>query len=249
MKGTNKMYIEIRELKGSVYDLSDTECGKILRELQRETSITERDTAEVIIVEGYLCKNRHDSLSSTEGILADIHTNKYLILEDCKKVSVSAPNKLYLTRDVMERVFNYIDTPVRKAEELYTKLEEVIQPYMWDTCGYNPESNAFDIVLAVKDIIENLDYIAHKNHTSQRFYFPMYNVEEFKHELQEKYKDTVSDGLAATVLWCAITSTLSRKYKQLTETDGTNALAELVNLVNTLDEHDFINRDDIEKVM
>ena len=236
------MYLEIQELKGSVYDLPDIECGNILKELQRETFPTERETAEVIIVEGYLCKNRHDSLSSTEGILADIHTNKYLVLEDGRKVSTSAPNKLYITRDVMGRILDHIDTPVRKAGELYTKLEEVIQPYMWDTCGYSQESNAFDIVLAVKEIIEGCAQ-------AKDSYLPMYNVGEFKAELREKYTDTISDGLAATVLWCAITSALSRKYKHLTETDGAHALAELVNLANTLDEHDFLHRDDIEKVL
>ena len=236
------MYIEIQELKGSVYDLPDTECGNILKELQSKTSSTARETAGVIIVGGYLVKNRYDSLSSTEGILADPTNSKYLILEGGEKVPEFGPRKLYITRNVMKKVFNYIDTPVRKAEELYTKLEEVIQPYMWDTCGYSQESNAFDIVLAVKEIIEGCAQ-------ARDFYFPMYNVEEFKHELQEKYKDTVSDGLAATVLWCAITSALSRKYKQLTETDGAHALAELVNLANALDEHDFLHRDDIEKVL
>lgn len=236
------MYLEIQELKGSVYDLPDIECGNILKELQRETSSTERETAGIIIVEGYLCKNRYDALNSTEGILADPNTNKYLILEGGKKVPEFGPHKLYITRGVMERVSNCVDTPVRKAEELYTKLEKVIQPYMWDTCGYSQESNAFDIVLAVKEIIEGCTQ-------ARDFYSPMYNVEEFKHELQEKYKDTVSDGLAATALWCAITSALARKYKQLTETDGTHALAELVNLANALGEHDFLHRDDIEKVL
>lgn len=232
------MYLEIQELKGSVYDLPDAECGNILKELQSKTSSTARETAGVIIVEGYLVKNRYDSLSLTEGILADPTNSKYLILEGGEKVSEFGPRKLYITRNVMEKVFNYVDAPVRKAEELYTKLEEVIQPYMWDTCGYSQESNAFDIVLAVKEIIEGCA-------KAKDSYFPMYSVEEFKHELQEKYKDTVSDGLAATVLWCAITSALSRKYKQLTETDGTHALAELVNLANTLDEHGFLHRDDI----
>lgn len=234
------MYIEIQELKGSVYDLPDTECGNILKELQSKTFSTARETAGVIIVEGYLCKNGHDSLSLTEGILADPANSKYLILEGGEKVPECAPNKLYITRNVMEKVFNYIDAPVRKAEELYAKLEEVIQPYMWDTCGYSQESNAFDIVLAVKEIIEGCTQ-------AKDFYFPMYNVGEFKAELREKYTDTISDGLAATVLWCAITSALSRKYKQLTETDGTHALEELINLANALDEHDFLHKDDIEK--
>ena len=236
------MYIEIQELKGSVYDLPDAECGNILKELQSKTSSTARETAGVIIVEGYLVKNRYDSLSSTEGILADPTNSKYLILEGGEKVPEFGPRKLYITRNVMEKVFNYIDVPERKAEELYTKLEEVIQPYMWDTCGYSQESNAFDIVLAVKEIIEGC-------HQAKDFYSPMYNIEEFKHELQEKYKDTVSDGLAATALWCAITSALSRKYKKLTEADETKALVELVNLADTLDEHDFLHRDDIEKVL
>ena len=232
------MYLEIQELKGSVYDLPDTECGNILKELQSKTSSTARETAGIIIVEGYLVKNRYDSLSSTEGILADPTNSKYLILGGGKKVPEFGPHKLYITRNVMEKVFNYIDAPVCKAEELYTKLEEVIQPYMWDTCGYSQESNAFDIVLAVKEIIEGCA-------KAKDSYFPMYSVEEFKHELQEKYKDTVSDGLAATALWCAITSALSCKYKKLTETDETKALVELVNLANTLDEHDFLHKDDI----
>ena len=236
------MYLGIQELKGSVYDLPDIECGNILKELQRETSPTERETAEIIIVEGYLVKNRYDSLSSTEGILAERNTDKYLVLEGGKKVTEFGPRKLYITRGVMGRVFNCVDAPVCKADELYTKREEVIQPYMWDTCGYSQESNAFDIVLAVKEIIEGCAQ-------AKDFYFPMYHVEEFKAKLREKYTDTISDGLAATVLWCAVTSALSRKYKQLTETDGTHALAELINLANALDEHGFLHIDDIEKVL
>ena len=236
------MYLGIQELKGSVYDLPDIECGNILKELQSKTSSTARETAGVIIVEGYLVKNRYDSLSSTEGILADPTNSKYLILEGGEKVPEFGPRKLYITRNVMKKVFNYIDAPVRKAEELYAQLEEVIQPYMWDTCGYSQESNAFDIVLAVKEIIEGCTQ-------AKDFYFPMYHVEEFKAKLREKYTDTISDGLAATVLWCAITSALSRKYKKLTEADETKALVELVNLANVLGGHDFLHRDDIERVL
>ena len=87
------MYLGIQELKGSVYALPDIECGNILKELQRETSLTERETAEVIIVEGYLVKNRYDLLSSTEGILAERNTDKYLVLEGGKKVPEFGPHK------------------------------------------------------------------------------------------------------------------------------------------------------------
>lgn len=41
-------------------------------------------------------------------------------------------------------------------KDLYSNLLEVIQPYMWDFCGYDEESQCFDIVLAVREILEVL---------------------------------------------------------------------------------------------
>ena len=235
--------MDIRELKGSVYDLPDIECGSILKELQHEVSASAIDTAEIIIVEGYLVKNRHETLRCTEAVLVDYSDTKtYIVIAGGKRLIGFIPDTLYMTQRLMEKVQNQIDMPVCNADEMYTRLEEVIKPYMWDTCGYSQESNAFDIVLAVEEILTNLTQ-------AKNLYFPMYNVEESKHELQEKYDSTISDNLAATVLWCAITSALSRKYRQLTETDATNALIELESLANTLDEHDFIHREDIERVL
>lgn len=229
------MYLEIQELKGSVYDLPDAECGKILRELQRETSPTARETAGIIIVEGYLVKNRYDSLSSTEGILADPTNSKYLVLEGGKKVPEFGLHKLYITRDVMERIFNYVDAPVCKAEELYTKLEKVIQPYMWDTCGYSQESNAFDIVLAVKEIIDNLESIIDSKQKTIDEAKPVYGtaglLDRLEGRIESKLKeDNTSVEYKATVLWCAITNAISRKYKALSEVEPKRALKELLNI-------------------
>lgn len=244
MKGTKPM--EIRELKGDVYDLPDIECGNILKELQRAASASAIEKAAIIIVEGYLVKNRHNTLRSTQAVLVDYSDSQtYLVVVGGQRIEGFVPDTLYMTQDLMEKVQKQIDTSVRNADKMYTELLEVIKPYMWDTCGYSQESTSFDIVLAVKEIIRNLRLEG----AASNFYFPMYNAEGFKHDLQEKYKSTVSDGLAATVLWCAITSALARKYKQMPETDGAGALEELVELANTLDEHDFIHRVDIERVL
>ena len=229
------MYIEIQELKGSVYDLPDTECGNILKELQSNTSSTARETAGVIIVEGYLVKNRYDSLSSTEGILADPTNSKYLILEGGEKIPEFGPRKLYITRNVMEKVFNYIDVPERKAEELYTKLEEVIQPYMWDTCGYSQESNAFDIVLAVKEIIDNLESTIDSKQKTIDEAKPVYGtaglLDRLEGRIESKLKeDNTNVEYKATALWCAITNAISRKYKVLSEVEPKRALRELLNI-------------------
>ena len=229
------MYIEIQELKGSVYDLPDTECGNIFKELQSKTSSTARETAGVIIVEGYLVKNRYDSLSSTEGILADPTNSKYLILEGGEKIPEFGPRKLYITRNVMEKVFNYIDAPVCKADELYTKLEKVIQPYMWDTCGYSQESNAFDIVLAVKEIIDNLEStIDSKQKTideAKSVYGTAGLLDRLEGRIESKLKeDNTSVEYKATALWCAITNAISRKYKVLSEVEPKRALRELLNI-------------------
>ena len=229
------MYLGIQELKGSVYDLPDTECGNIFKELQSKTSSTARETAGVIIVEGYLVKNRYDSLSSTEGILADPTNSKYLILEGGEKVPEFGPRKLYITRNVMEKVFNYIDTPVRKAEELYTKLEEVIQPYMWDTCGYSQESNAFDIVLAVKEIIDNLESTIDSKQKTIDEAKPVHGtaglLDRLEGRIESKLKeDNTSVEYKATALWCAITNAISRKYKVLSEVEPKRALRELLNI-------------------
>ena len=229
------MYLGIQELKGSVYDLPDTECGNIFKELQSKTSSTARETAGVIIVEGYLVKNRYDSLSSTEGILADPTNSKYLILEGGEKVPEFGPRKLYITRNVMEKVFNYIDTPERKAEELYTKLEEVIQPYMWDTCGYSQESNAFDIVLAVKEIIDNLESTIDSKQKTIDEAKPVYGtaglLDRLEGRIESKLKeDNTNVEYKATALWCAITNAISRKYKVLSVVEPKRALRELLNI-------------------
>lgn len=238
--------MEIRELKGSVYDLPDLECGSILKELNREVERSTIERADIIIVEGYLVKNRHDNLLYLQAVLVEtICRDKYIVLEGGKRLSDFVPDRLYMTQDLMEKVQKQIDTPICNAEGIHNKLLEIIKPYMWDTCGYSQESSSFDIVLAVKEVIENLILKG----AASNFYSPMYNAEKFKRELQEKYKSIVSDGLAATILWCAITSALARKYKQISETDGTDALTELVNLANTLDEHGFIHRADIERVI
>lgn len=238
--------MDIRELKGSVYDLPDIECGNILKELQCAASASAIEQAAIVIVEGYLVKNRYDSLHSTQAVLVNYSDTKtYIVVTGGQRIEGFKPDTLYMTQDLMKKVQNQTGTLVHNTEEMHDKLLEVIKPYMWDTCGYSQESTSFDIVLAVKEVIKNIIIKS----AASNFYFPMYNVEKFKRELQEKYKSAVSDDLAATVLWRAITSALSRKYRQLSESDGTRALAELVNLANTLDEHDFVHRADLERVI
>lgn len=325
--------MEVRELKGSVYDLPDIECGSLLKELDREVGRGVIERADVIIVEGYLVKNKHDTLRSTRAIIVDTFCmDKYVVLEGGKRLSGFIPDMLYMTQDLMEKVINQVDTPVCNAEEMYDRLQEAIKPYMWDTCGYSQESNSFDIVLAVQEIIENIErhaptkevYVCWDNDgsvlgiattvdkaqeicknpgqaymkiatnvaeylnvdstelcihnvngmfltyneavkhgvifysakkasaKSEELYnfYPMYNKEEVKQELAKKTLDgRVTDNLAATSLWCAITSALTRKYKTLTEEDSSKVLDELIRLANELDKADFLHREDIEEVL
>ena len=41
-----------------------------------------------------------------------------------------------------------------KKKDLYEELLKVVEPYLDDFTGYNEEEQAFDIVLAVKELLE-----------------------------------------------------------------------------------------------
>ena len=40
------------------------------------------------------------------------------------------------------------------SKDLYEELLRVIEPYLGDFTGYDEETNSFDIVLAVKELLE-----------------------------------------------------------------------------------------------
>lgn len=63
-------------------------------------------------------------------------------------------NKIQELVSVKENELGLVYHPMKMEETLYDKILNVIEPYMGDFTGYNEEEQAFDIVQAVKELIE-----------------------------------------------------------------------------------------------
>ena len=256
--------MEVHILRGMAINAPDDIYGRIMKGVHSAISSARLHQATVVICDDYVVKDR---CSQPKPILVDPWTTEdVIIIEQGQRVSVSGSRRLYLPYSVAQEVQMQLYTMLTgayDANKLYDNLCEVIKPYIWDTCGYSQESTSFDIVLAVKEIISNLDRGLTETSTQLKnvraelegirnasIYSPMYNKEEFKQELAKKTLDgKVTDQLAATTLWCAISSALIRKYMTLTEEDHSKALNELIRLANELDKADFLHKADIEEVL
>lgn len=96
---------------------------------------------------------------------------------------------------------NYCDVTTRKQAELsplqkmYFELEKIIEPRLLDDyCGYNEETQSFDIVLATKEIIEAKEQECESQKQSLEYYIEkttqllddIDNKDRFNTELQEE---------------------------------------------------------------
>ena len=59
--------------------------------------------------------------------------------------------------------YNKIKADNEKMEKGYIELTEIVSPYIDDFTGYNEELQGFDIVLCVKELMEQLDALQAEN--------------------------------------------------------------------------------------
>lgn len=74
----------------------------------------------------------------------------------------SAENLIYENSEL----YKYIKEKEQECEELnkcYSELIDMVSPYMDDFTGYNEELGGFDIVLCVKELMEQLDQLKAEN--------------------------------------------------------------------------------------
>ena len=100
------------------------------------------------------------------------------------EVLAKIANKLGMNTGIIENkeLFCKIDQLKAENEKMskgYSKLTEIVSPYMDDFTGYNEELGGFDIVLCVKELLQQLDQLKSENeHLSEK-------EEEAKHYLEE----------------------------------------------------------------
>ena len=100
------------------------------------------------------------------------------------EVLAKIANKLGMNTGIIENneLFCKIDQLKAENEKMskgYSKLTEIVSPYMDDFTGYNEELGGFDIVLCVKELLQQLDQLKSEiEHLSEK-------EEEAKHYLEE----------------------------------------------------------------
>jgi len=62
---------------------------------------------------------------------------------------------------------------------LYRELLKIVEPRMSDFTGYNEETNSFDIVLAVKEIIEDLEDSLERQDSVKTYQEKIEKIKEF----------------------------------------------------------------------
>ena len=76
-------------------------------------------------------------------------------IKDSRDEIISYHEKFNETVSVKENELGLVYHPMKMNETLYDKILNVIQPYMGDFTGYNEEEQVFDIVQAVKELLED----------------------------------------------------------------------------------------------
>ena len=75
----------------------------------------------------------------------------------------------------------------------YAELTDIVEPYMGDFTGYNEELGGFDIVLCVKEI---LDQLKKENEELKEINSKLLEHRKHSATCQECYKDGLEDGLS-----------------------------------------------------
>lgn len=134
--GWSQLYRDNRDMCDKGYDL---ECKLKLKEQELE---------ELRQYHNKCCKENAKKeaewLEKYNQVSRDFHNGKYCNKENC--------NLLKAKEQECERL-----------KEGYSELTDIVNPYMGDFTGYNEELGGFDIVLCVKELMEQLDKLKAEN--------------------------------------------------------------------------------------
>ena len=98
--------------------------------------------------------NHADWLNYISQIYMSYFENINYYVED--NVVQEYTNKIQELVSVKENELGLVYHPMKMEETFYDKLYQLVEPrLLGDFCGYNEEEQAFDIVQAVKEILEN----------------------------------------------------------------------------------------------
>ena len=70
---------------------------------------------------------------------------------------------MFVLHTDLEKKYEAKEQECEKLKEGYLKLTDIVSPYMDDFTGYNEELGGFDIVLCVKELMEQLDQLKANN--------------------------------------------------------------------------------------
>lgn len=99
--------------------------------------------------------------------------------------------------DMKNCYFKQLARKTRECEELkkgYSKLTDIVSPYMDDFTGYNEELGGFDIALCVKELMEQLDQLKAQNETYKKMLdnpevrVALTDIRTGERDLWQKYK-------------------------------------------------------------
>lgn len=131
---------------------TDEQLDKMLRDIANEECITE--DKYLSLEEGKrlvdALENQILSQKVQEILKDDITSNRELRKE---------VNELKKNVEHLKEEFNNLEQRNNKQSTLYDDIMKVIEPYMGDFTGYDEKLGEFNIVLAVKELVEEANSI------------------------------------------------------------------------------------------
>jgi hypothetical protein len=118
-------------------------------------------------------------------------TDKQIIIDGvdvsgCGELHINQANAIiceitgYLCEDRQNCYYKQLKRKEQECEELkegYSELTDIVSPYIDDFTGYNEELGGFDIVLCVKELMEQLDQLKAENDNIKETFDGLFKVQ------------------------------------------------------------------------
>ena len=107
-----------------------------------------------------------------------------------------------ISTKTFEAIIEELKRKEQECEELkegYSELTDIVSPYMDDFTGYNEELGGFDIVLCVKELMEQLDQLKAENDELKKNYFTVIQQRNKAEQTLTEIKEIATENSLAQV--------------------------------------------------
>ena len=146
--------------------------------------------------QSYFCKNQpncyYKQLKRKEEECEELKSVRYSWMSKCEQETKM--------KEFYQDVLDELKAENKKMEKGYIELTEIVAPYIDDFTGYNEELGGFDIVLCIKELMQQLDQLkeeVEKQRALKQTYLTCYKTKhgDVKGKLfkYERYKEALQN--------------------------------------------------------